>query len=93
MTLKAFLRESGIAYTTHHYWDKQLERESVPLPIAPITLHRDALRIPRMAVAPTGCAGHGVMVAFHNGVRTHFGQGSEGVLMELLTKSMDHVMP
>ena len=30
----------------------------------------------------------GVTLAFPNGVRAHFGRGSEGVLMEVLTQSM-----
>ena len=35
----------------------------------------------------------GVTIAFPNGVRAHFGSGSEGVLMDVLTKSMSHVLP
>lgn len=35
----------------------------------------------------------GVTLAFPNGVRAHFGRGSEGVLMEVLSQSMtDHVL-
>ena len=36
----------------------------------------------------------GVTLAFPNGVRAHFGRGSESVLMEVLTQSMcGHVLP
>ena len=35
----------------------------------------------------------GVTLAFTDGVRAHFGRGSEGMLMEVLTKSMSHVLP
>ena len=36
----------------------------------------------------------GVILAFPNGVRAHFGRGSESVLMEVLTQSMSgHVLP
>ena len=40
----------------------------------------------------TGAGVPGVMVAFPNGTLAHFGQGSERVLMEVLTKSMGLVL-
>lgn len=36
----------------------------------------------------------GVTLAFPNGVKAHFGRGSEAVLMEVLSQSMSgHVLP
>ena len=34
----------------------------------------------------------GVVLAFPNGLRAHFGRGSEHVLMELLNKSLSHIL-
>lgn len=92
MTLKSFLKASGVAYSTFNYWSKKIKSESAPLPIAPITLHHGqgtSAEIPTL-----GSVGvPGVTLAFPNGVRAHFGQGSEGILMDVLTKSMSHVLP
>ncbi len=93
MSLKAFLKECGIAYTTYNYWWRKLKKESNNMPIAPISLHHSETPPAAPQVRDAGCAGDGVIVAFPNGVRAHFGQGSEGVLMEVLTKSMGHVLP
>ena len=42
----------------------------------------------------SGVGVSGVILAFPNGVRAHFGHGSESVLMEVLTQSMSgHVLP
>ena len=42
----------------------------------------------------SGVGVSGVILAFPNGVRAHFGRGSESVLMEVLTQSMSgHVLP
>lgn len=41
MTLKSFLKSSEIAYSTFNYWSRKTRAEAEPMPIAPITLHRD----------------------------------------------------
>ena len=86
-TLKEFLRIEGVAYSTYNYWCKKLKAESEPLPIAPISIltesHKDAEPV-SMSVGDLP----GVTLAFPNGVRAHFGRGSEQVLMEVLSKSM-----
>lgn len=38
-TLKAFLAEEGVAYSTYNYWSRKMRDEAVTLPIAPIALH------------------------------------------------------
>ncbi len=92
MTLKAFLQAEGVAYSTYNYWCRKTKTESETLPIAPISIRSEPQET---AGLETGAAVGvpGVIVAFPNGVRAHFGQGSEGVLMEVLTKSMCHVLP
>lgn len=86
-TLKEFLRGEGVAYSTYNYWSKKLKAEAAPMPIAPISIHKPT----RPLAEPASMAGvelPGVTLAFPNGVRAHFGRGSEAVLMELLTQSM-----
>ena len=92
-TLKAFLKEEGVAYSTYNYWSKKLRDEAVTLPIAPIELreHRESYASTNVSMSDVELPG--VTLAFPNGVRAHFGRGSEGMLMEVLTKSMSHVLP
>ena len=92
MTLKSFLQAEGVSYSTYNYWYRKIKAESESLPIAPISLRSETQEIPASGIV-SGAGVPGVMVAFPNGVRAHFGQGSEGVLMEVLTKSMGHVLP
>lgn len=92
-TLKAFLAEEGLAYSTYNYWSKKMRDEAVELPIAPISLHESRDRYATEDVPVMGVELPGVTLAFPNGVRAHFGRGSEGMLMEALTKSMGHVLP
>ncbi|MDE6008090.1 MAG: hypothetical protein K2G90_02670 [Muribaculaceae bacterium] len=91
MSLKSFLKKSGVSYTTYHYWDKKARTERERLPMAPIAIKIDEPTESSVSLAPGSYSG--VILAFPNGVRAHFGQGSEGVLMEVLTKSMGHVLP
>ena len=81
MTLKAFLQAEGVAYSTYNYWCRKTKAESEALPIAPISICSESSEIP----------GSGAVVGV--GVRAHFGEGSEGVLMEVLEKSMGHILP
>ena len=92
-TLKAFLKEEGIAYSPYNYWSRKLRDEAVTLPIAPIELqnHQDPYATGGISMGNVELPG--VTLAFPNGVRAHFGRGSEGMLMEVLTKSMSHVLP
>lgn len=92
-TLKAFLREEGIAYSTYNYWRQKLRDEAVTLPIAPISLHESQNTCATEEMPTLGIELPGVTLAFPNGVRAHFGRGSEGILMKVLTKSMGHVLP
>ncbi len=92
MTLRSFLKATGVAYSTFNYWSRKTKAEAEPMPIAPITLHHDqhpTQEAPRMEMAGVP----GVTLAFPNGVRAHFGSGSERMLMDVLTKSMGHVLP
>lgn len=86
-TLREFLITEGVSYSTYNYWCKKMKSESEPLPIAPISIRAE----PGMTTSSSSMSGvglPGVALSFPNGVRAHFGRGSEQVLLELLTKSM-----
>lgn len=92
-TLKEFLRSEGVAYSTYNYWSKKLKAEADPMPIAPISIRKRSESMPKV-VSMAGVELPGVTLAFPNGVRAHFGRGSEPVLMEVLSQSMSgHVLP
>ena len=92
-TLKVFLQTEGVAYSTYNYWSKKLKAEGESLPIAPISIRHHE----RMTDNGNGMSGvelPGVTLAFPNGVKAHFGRGSEAALMEVLSQSMTgHVLP
>lgn len=86
-TLKEFLRFEGVAYSTYNYWCKKIKAESESLPIAPISIRAEH-SVTSAPVSMSGVELSGVTLAFPNGVKAHFGRGSEQVLMEVLSKSM-----
>ncbi len=89
LPIKEYLASVGVAYSTYSYWRKKVEQEMQSLPIAPIAIKN--AEPTHSTIAPVICGGeaHGVMLAFPNGVRAHFGGGSERVLMEVLNRSMN----
>lgn len=86
-TLKEFLRAEGVAYSTYNYWSNKAKAEAESLPMAPIII-RTGSHSETMPVSIGGVDLPGVTLAFPNGVRAHFGRGSEETLMEVLSKSM-----
>ena len=92
-TLKDFLRSEGVAYSTYNYWSKKLKAKAESLPIAPSSIrHQEHKTDTGNEMA--GVELPGVTLAFPNGVKAHFGRGSEAVLMEVLSQSMSgHVLP
>ena len=90
--LMSFLKDKGIAYSTYTYWRRKLEVENASMPIAPITIRQSGPvgSQPRFGQVDIP----GVTLAFPNGLRAHFGRGSERVLMELFNQSLAaHVLP
>lgn len=88
--VKDYLHEAGVNYSTYNYWRKKLlSAKSTPeAGLAPISFTRHADSVLSVSV-PTGAT-----LLFPNGLRAHFGSGTESVLMELLTKSLTgHVLP
>ena len=91
-TLKSVLKAEGIAYSTYNYWLRKTRDEREPHPMAPITI-REAQGV-NAGNTLAGVGLPGVTLAFPNGLKAHFGQGSERVLMEVLNRSLDrgHVL-
>lgn len=87
VTLKAFLKAEGVAYSTYNYWSKKIKAESESLPMAPISIRDESPTVPD-AIPIGGMELPGVMVAFPNGVKAHFGKGSERILLEVLSQSL-----
>ena len=88
-SVKDYLQAAGVNYSTYNYWRRKLSASDNPQSgLAPIcfTRHADPVF--------SGSMPSGATLLFPNGLRAHFGSGTEGVLMELLTKSLaDHVLP
>lgn len=90
--LKTILPLMGIAYSTYNYWRKKFTQPEAQVEIAPIVVKStpDYAEAPYMDLVELP----GVTLAMPNGVKAHFGRGSEGVLMEVLRQSMHgHVLP
>ncbi|OUN79283.1 hypothetical protein [Bacteroides sp. An51A] len=85
LSLKSYLRQIGVSYSTYHYWRKKCSvgKNSVKQELAPICFKQAATESSLEEQIP-----HGVALLFPNGLRAHFGNGSEEILMELLTKSL-----
>lgn len=85
LPLKLYLQQIGVSYSTYHYWRKKcsVEKSSVKQELAPISFKQAATESSLEEQAL-----HGVALLFPNGLRAHFGNGSEEILIELLTKSL-----
>ena len=92
-TLKEYLREIGIGYSTYNYWRKKYLAAEDPHGLAPISFRKPEQpstdTLPYSKDLPCGAT-----LLFPNGLRAHFGTGTESMLMELLEKSLSsHVLP
>ena len=85
LPLKSYLQQIGVSYSTYHYWRKKcsVDGNSIKQELAPISFKQTATETFPVEQIP-----HGVAVLFPNGLRAHFGNGSEKILMELFTQSL-----
>lgn len=85
LPLKSYLQQIGVSYSTYHYWRRKcsVDRNSIKQELAPISIKQAATDPYREEQSP-----HGVALLFPNGLRAHFGNGSEEILMEVLTQSL-----
>ena len=88
-SIKEYLHDAGVNYSTYNYWRKKMtEKESSKLELAPISFKQ-----PSDPVFTSGVPS-GTTLLFPNGLRAHFGAGTEDVLRDLLDKSLtSHVLP
>ena len=91
-TLKSFLQEMAISYSTWIYWRRKYDGKAPVHELAPICISNSCH--PTTFSFTDDNAPTGATLLFPNGLRAHFGKGSEGVLMELLHESLSpHVLP
>lgn len=85
LPLKSYLQQIGVSYSTYHYWRKKcsVDGNSIKQELAPISFKQTATETSPVEQTP-----HGVAVLFPNGLRAHFGNGSEEILMELFAQSL-----
>ena len=91
LSLKSYLQQIGTGYSTYNYWRKKYSsRDSESRDLSPISFrHRESSAHSFFGEMPSGAT-----LLFPNGLRAHFGSGTEDVLCELLDKSlMSHVLP
>ena len=91
MNQKTYLHQIGVSYSTYNYWRKKLQEEACDKSqeLAPISFRESSPTLHFCEQLPSG-----VTLLFPNGLRAHFGSGSESMLNDLLDKSLtSHVLP
>ena len=85
LPLKSYLQQIGVSYSTYHYWRRKcsVDGNNVKQELAPISFKQ-----PPMETVLGEQVSQGVVLLFPNGLRAHFGNGSEKLLMGLLTRSL-----
>ena len=92
-TLKGFLKDLGVGYSTYSYWRRKFLTEEEPHELAPISF-RESLHQQSSPFVFSEDLPSGATLLFPNSLRAHFGSGTENMLMELLEKSLvSHVLP
>ena len=92
-SLRSYLREIGVGYSSYNYWRKKFLSVEETHELAPISFRasvdKTAESLPFPKDIPTDAT-----LLFPNGLRAHFGTGTESMLMELFEKSLvSHVLP
>ena len=91
LSLKSYLQQIGTCYSTYNYWRKKFCPGEEPVrDLAPISFRQPV----SSSGSFSGEVPSGATLLFPNGLRAHFGSGTEDMLRELLDKSlMSHVLP
>ena len=82
--LELQVQQSGLPLTSYLQQISVSCKDSVKLKLAPISFKQVATEFSLGGQVPQGVA-----LLFPNGLRTHFGNGSKKILMELLTESLE----
>ena len=86
-SIKTYLAGRGICFTSYYYWKKKFDQPKPEIGLVRVEIHNDRephsadVHFPQVELS-------GVRLSFPNGLRAHFGKGSERVLMEVLRKSL-----
>ena len=91
LSLKSYLQQIGTSFSTYNYWRKKYccAEDRHPA-LAPISFSKPA----SSSVSFAGDVPSGATLLFPNGLRAHFGLGTEDMLRDLFDKSlMSHVLP
>ena len=92
-SLKEFLKDAGICYSKYNYWSKKCKSDDTLHELAPITFTESKEQSSSVS-SFTGDLPSSATLLFPNGLRAHFGTGTEGMLMEVLKQSLvSHVLP
>ena len=85
LSLKSYLRQIGVSYSTYHYWQKKYsaEQDSIKPELAPINIKRPTAELSLDEQAP-----YDVALLVPNGLSANFGSGPEKLLREVLNKSL-----
>ena len=91
LSLKSYLQQIGTGYSTYNYWRKKYcSAEDEHHNLAPISFRQSG----PSSNTFTGDVPGGATLLFPNGLRAHFGSGTEELLRDLLDRSlMSHVLP
>ena len=91
LSLKLYLQQIGTCYSTYNYWRKKYcSADSQHHDHAPISFRQSS----PSSLSFAGDVPSGATLLFPNGLRAHFGSGTEDVLRDLLYQSlMSHVLP
>ncbi len=86
LSLKSYLQQIGVSYSTYHYWRKKcsVDRNGVKQELAPISFKQSSPDHPMPEQVSQG-----VVLLFPNGLRAHFVSGSEQILSEVLSISLE----
>ena len=86
-SVKAFLRDEGVWFTRYYYWKKKYSQQKMEAGLVPVEIHNYT---ESHCLGLEGIRGEigGVSLVFPNGLKAHFGRGSEKVLMEVMRKSL-----
>ena len=76
LPLKSYLQQIGVSCSTYYYWRRKcsVDRSSIKHELAPISFKQTATE-----TFPEEQMAYGVTILFPNGLRAHFGNGSEEI--------------
>ncbi|GAA6530171.1 hypothetical protein LPYR103PRE_21440 [Segatella asaccharophila] len=84
-TLKLYLHQINLKYSNYNYWRTKFKTANSHNELAPISIKSGKEEPAPVFNGQMPC---GATLVFPNGVRAHFGTGTEDVLLKLLKESI-----